>query len=156
MSAPMHRRRWRKGLSPRQSYAVQACSSWTLSPDFFIDRAFVPGGRLANETCEKTYLAGRSIAAAKMTCRAARLNSDDGDSIENSAVADLPHLRRAGGTCGIGYAGSTAAVAHHGVETIALLLEARHQRAVERAATRQLDAHRIDEAAVDQNFVMDL
>jgi len=32
---------------------------------FFIDRVFVPGGRLANETCEKTYLAGRGIAATK-------------------------------------------------------------------------------------------
>src|SRR6266576_2465367 len=70
-----------------------------------------------------------------------------------SAVAGLPH---AGGAGGIRYPRSAAAVVHHGIETIALLLEARHQRSLERAAARQLDAHRIDETPVDQNFIMDV
>src|SRR5712671_2148754 len=69
------------------------------------------------------------------------------------AIAGLPH---AGGAGGIGYARRAAAVVHHGIETIALFLEARHQRSLERAAARQLDAHRIDETAVDQNFIMDV
>ena len=73
-----------------------------------------------------------------------------------SAVADLPYLRRAGRARGIGYPRSAVAIAHHDVETVALLLEACHQRPVKRAAARQLDAHRIDEAAVDQDFVMDV
>jgi len=50
----------------------------------------------------------------------------------------------------------TAAIVHHAVEPVALLLEAREQGAVKRASARQLHAHRVDEAAVDQNFVMDV
>src|SRR5712671_1605181 len=69
------------------------------------------------------------------------------------AIAGLPH---AGGAGGIRYPRRAAAVVHHGVETIALFLEARHQRSFERAAARQLDAHRIDETPVDQNFVVDV
>src|SRR3954452_2303678 len=72
----------------------------------------------------------------------------------NSAVAALPRLRRSRGARGVGNPRQGAAVVHHGVEPVALLLEAGHQRALERAAARQLDAHRIDEAAVDQDFVM--
>src|ERR1700704_804047 len=70
-----------------------------------------------------------------------------------SAIADLPPTGRARG---IGYACRAAAVVHHGIETIALLLEARHQRSVKRAAARQLDAHRVDETSVDQNFVVNV
>src|ERR1700716_4376924 len=73
-----------------------------------------------------------------------------------SAIADLPYLRRAGGARRIGYPRGIAAIAHLGVEPIALFLERGHQRPVERAAARQLDAHRIDEAGVDQDFVMDV
>src|ERR1700687_4027363 len=69
------------------------------------------------------------------------------------AIAGLPDT---GGAGGIGYACRAAAVVHHGIETIAFFLEARHQGSLERAAARQLDAHRIDEASVDQNFVMDM
>src|SRR6266516_4878318 len=69
------------------------------------------------------------------------------------AIAGLPH---AGGAGGIGYARRAAAVVHHGIEAIALFLEARHQRSLERAAARQLDAHRIDETPVDQNLIMDV
>ena len=42
------------------------------------------------------------------------------------------------------------------VEPVAFLLEARQHRAFQRAAARQFHAHRIDEAAVDQNFVVDV
>src|SRR4051794_20062388 len=91
-----------------------------------------------------------------MTCRAARPISEVPDPMPRSAVADLPRGRCAGGTRGIGYPRSTAAIAHLGVEAIALFLECGHQRPVERTAARQLDAHRIDEAAVDQDFVMDV
>src|SRR5258708_14183858 len=69
------------------------------------------------------------------------------------AIAGLPHT---GGAGGIRYARRAAAVVHHGIETIALFLEACHQRSLERAAARQLDAHRIDETPVDQNFIMDV
>src|SRR6202049_783497 len=70
-----------------------------------------------------------------------------------SAVGDLPH---AGGTGGVGNAGGAAAIVHHGIETIAFLFEARQQRPVERASARQLDVHRIDEAAVDQDLVVNV
>ena len=43
---------------------------------------------------------------------------------------------------------------HDAVEPLALLLEARQHRAFQHAAARQLDAHRIDEAAVDQDLVV--
>src|SRR6266700_659162 len=43
---------------------------------------------------------------------------------------------------------------HHVVEPIALVLEAGEQRAFEHPAARQPDAHRIDEAAVDQYLVV--
>src|SRR6478672_12691757 len=69
------------------------------------------------------------------------------------AIAGLPH---AGGAGGIRYPRRAAAVVYHGIETIALFLETRHQRSLERAAARQLDAHRIDETAVNQNFIMDV
>jgi hypothetical protein len=32
---------------------------------FFIDGVFVPGGRFANQTCEKIYLVDRGIAVTK-------------------------------------------------------------------------------------------
>src|SRR5712672_2837718 len=70
-----------------------------------------------------------------------------------SAIADLPHTGCAGS---IRHARRAAAIAHHGIETIALLLEARDQRPFERAAARQLDAHWIDEASVDQNFIVNV
>jgi len=45
------------------------------------------------------------------------------------AIADLPHAACAGG---IGYACRAAiAIIHHGIKTVAFLLEAVHQRAVE-------------------------
>src|SRR5260370_14734815 len=69
------------------------------------------------------------------------------------AIAGLP---RTGGAGGIRYPRRAAAVVHHGIETVALFLETRHQWSLERAASRQLDAHRIDETAVDQNFIMDV
>src|SRR5258708_2455439 len=74
--------------------------------------------------------------------------------IERSAVGDLPRLW-SGASGGLGDARRIAAVVHLGIETVALLLEARHDGALERAAARQLHAHRVDEAAVDQNFVVD-
>ena len=40
----------------------------------------------------------------------------------------------------------------HGIELVAVLLEGRQRLAVEHAAARQLDPHRIDEAAVDDDF----
>src|ERR1700761_3987110 len=49
-----------------------------------------------------------------------------------------------------------ATAGHHRIEAVALFLETGQHRSLERAAARQLDAHRIDEAAVDQNFVMDV
>src|ERR1700722_16030111 len=70
------------------------------------------------------------------------------------AIADLPYAAGAGG---IGDTGAAAvAIVHLGIEAVAFLLEACHQRSVERTAARQLDAHRIDEAAVDQDFVVDV
>src|SRR5437868_15445115 len=54
-----------------------------------------------------------------------------------SAVGDLPRLRRAGAAGGVGDAGRRAAVVHLGIEAIALLLEARHDRPFERTAARQ-------------------
>src|SRR5271169_3210805 len=69
------------------------------------------------------------------------------------AVAGLPY---AAGARGIGYPRCATAVAHHRVETIAFLLEARQQRSLKRSAARQFDTHGIDEAAVDQNFVVDV
>src|ERR1043166_5854173 len=70
----------------------------------------------------------------------------------NSAVGDLLDVAGAGG---IGDAGAgTAAVVHHAVDTFALLLEAGEDSAFQRAAARQLDAHGIDKAAVDQDFVV--
>src|SRR5882757_2963167 len=78
------------------------------------------------------------------------------DLIENSAVADLSHRRRAGRAGGIRDPRAIAAVAHLDIETIALLLEARHHRPLERTAARQLDAQRVDEATIDQNFVVDV
>src|SRR5947209_8923234 len=58
------------------------------------------------------------------------------------AIGGLPH---ATGARRIGDACRAAAVVHHGIQAIALFLEARHQRTFKRAAARQLDAHRIDE-----------
>src|SRR6266478_2959878 len=72
---------------------------------------------------------------------------------KGSAIADLPHRRRAGG---LGDARRAAAIAHLGIEAIAFLLEACHDRSLERTAARQFDAHRVDEPAVDQNFVVDV
>src|SRR5215467_4717847 len=43
---------------------------------------------------------------------------------------------------------------HHGVEPRAFLLEAAEQRALQHSPARQLDLHGIDEAAVDQDFEM--
>ena len=65
----------------------------------------------------------------------------------------MPH---AGGAGGIGYARRAATGAHHGIETIALFLEIRQHRSFKRAAAGQLDADRIDEASVDQNFVVNV
>src|SRR6201986_4451349 len=45
---------------------------------------------------------------------------------------------------------------HHRIDAIALLLEAGNDRPFKRAATRQLDAHRVDEAAVHDDFVVDV
>src|SRR5262249_385679 len=42
----------------------------------------------------------------------------------------------------------------HGVDPTAFLIESGEQRAVEYPAARQLDLHRIDEAPVDENLVM--
>src|SRR5260370_31623465 len=69
-----------------------------------------------------------------------------------SAVGDLPYPGAAGGMGDV----RAAAIIHHCIETIAFLLEVRHQRPVERAPARQFDAHRIDEAAVDQDLVVDV
>src|ERR1700738_4386345 len=44
----------------------------------------------------------------------------------------------------------------HGVQPPALLIEAREQGSIEHAATRQLDLHRVDEAAVHQDFVVQM
>src|SRR5205814_8593834 len=63
---------------------------------------------------------------------------------------------RAGGAGGIGDARGVAAIVHLGVEAIAFFLEARHHGALERATARQLDTHRVDETAVDQNFIVDV
>src|SRR5262252_3789906 len=52
--------------------------------------------------------------------------------------------------------GAAAAAVDHRVEAIALLLEACHDRPLQRTAARQLDAHRVDEAAVDEDFVVDV
>src|SRR6516165_10752145 len=52
--------------------------------------------------------------------------------------------------------GAAAAAVDHRVEAIALLLEACHDRPLQRTAARQLDAHRVDEAAVDEGFVVDV
>src|SRR6266436_7904006 len=123
-----------------------------ISRSFFMDRVFVRSGGLANETYQNA-IRKRGI---RICVRAASPLADVEGASEASAIADLPYLRRANRARGIGYAGSGAAIADHGIETIALFLEARDQRAVERAAARQLDAHRIDEAAVDQNFIMDV
>ena len=84
------------------------------------------------------------------------------------------HLQRQAGAGGVSCSGACAAIAvdgrltwrrmrrracdarrlarHDAVEPLALLLEARQHRAFEHAAARQLDAHRIDEAAVDAGF----
>src|SRR5882757_11589672 len=66
------------------------------------------------------------------------------------AVADLADI------AGIGDARGAASVVHHAVETVAFLFEARQQPAFKRTAARQLDAHRVDEAPVDQDFVVDV
>src|SRR5258708_17317869 len=73
---------------------------------------------------------------------------------ETSTTAGLPPAGGGGG--GIGYARCAAAVVHHGIEAIALFLEIRHQRSLERAAAWQLDAHRIDETSVDEYFIMEV
>src|SRR6516162_10801538 len=57
-------------------------------------------------------------------------------------------LQRAAG-CVRDTRGAAAAAVDHRVEAIALLLEACHDRPLQRTAARQLDAHRVDEAAVD-------
>src|SRR3954466_13525154 len=44
----------------------------------------------------------------------------------------------------------------HVVEPVTLLLETCQQRAFEHPATRQLDLHRIDKAAVDQDLIMQM
>src|SRR5262245_35532248 len=43
---------------------------------------------------------------------------------------------------------------HDAVEPLAFLFEASEHRALENAAARQLDAHRVNEAAVDQDLVV--
>src|SRR3954449_9446218 len=68
-----------------------------------------------------------------------------------SAVADL--LRTA---VGVGYARRAVAIVHHRIQTVAFLLEARHHGPFEGTATRQLHPHRIDEPAIDQDFVVDV
>src|SRR5215472_1113255 len=50
----------------------------------------------------------------------------------------------------LGDAGGSAR--HHGVELLAVLLELGERAAVEHAAARQLDLHRIDETVVDQDL----
>ena len=57
----------------------------------------------------------------------------------------LPRRRRARGH-------ARGLARHDAVEPFALLLEARQHRTFQHAAARQLDAHRIDEAAVDAGF----
>src|SRR5713101_7840709 len=93
--------------------------------------------------------------ATNLTYDAARTAWDFQDCIEGSAIADLAH-RRTGRAGGLGDARPAAAIAHLGIEAIAFLLEACHDRSLERAAARQFDAHRVDEPAVDQNFVVDV
>src|SRR5687768_13779782 len=44
--------------------------------------------------------------------------------------------------------------AHDAVDAVALAIEVDHDRAQQFAAARQLDAHRVDEAAVDADFVV--
>src|SRR6187549_1698834 len=46
--------------------------------------------------------------------------------------------------------------AHDALDALALLLEARQHRAFEHAAARQADTHRIDEAAIDHDLVVDM
>src|ERR1051325_10406104 len=69
------------------------------------------------------------------------------------AGAALPCAGAAGR---VRYPCRAATVVHHRIEAVAFLLEARQHRAFERTAARQLDPHRIDEAAVDQDFIMDV
>src|SRR4051812_14729521 len=69
-------------------------------------------------------------------------------------VLTVAHLQRTAG--GVGNARAAATAAHHPVEPIAFLLEACHDRPFERTAARQLDAHWVDEASVDQDFVVDM
>src|SRR5580704_2802835 len=45
-------------------------------------------------------------------------------------------------------------VRQHGIELVAVLVEGGERIAVEHAAARQLDAHRIDEAVVDDDLEM--
>src|SRR5260370_9172444 len=89
----------------------------------------------------------------RSAARPVRSPGRSADCRRTSAIAGLPYTRHAGG---VGDACRAAAIAHHGVETSALFLEARHQWPVDRAAARQLDAHRIDAASVDQDFVLNV
>src|SRR6185436_5600950 len=73
---------------------------------------------------------------------------------DSGSTAHLARLRRS--ASGLGDTGRTAAVVHLDIESVALFFEARHHRALERAAARQFHAHRVDEAAVDQDFVVDV
>ena len=57
----------------------------------------------------------------------------------------VPSAVRASGT-----PRAAGAPVHHACRAVAFLIEARQQPPFEHAAARQLDAHRIDEAAVDQ------
>src|SRR5215475_8739010 len=70
----------------------------------------------------------------------------------SSAIADLQ--RAAGGVRDPGDAAGAAV--HHRIQPVALLLEASQHRAFQRTAARQFHAHRVDEAAVDQDFVVDV
>src|SRR5439155_25738896 len=50
--------------------------------------------------------------------------------------------------------GRARLAAHHTFDAVALFLEAGEDRALEHAAARQADAHRVDEAAVDDDLVV--
>src|SRR6185369_13088919 len=122
----------------------------THPPTIFLwEVVFAGTGGLANES-------GRA-AGSIHPAAASAAGPDPQDRFEGSVAASAAHLARLRrGAGSFGDAGGTAAVVHLGIEAVALFFEARHHGAFERAAARQLDTHRVDEAAVDQDFIVDV
>src|ERR1700755_2592380 len=50
--------------------------------------------------------------------------------------------------------GARSRLGHHPFDAVALLLEAREHRPLEHPAAWQLDAHRVDEPSIDEDFVV--